>query len=721
MPLKGNTELSVARHRAASFESTLDSGKRKRLGQFFTGLPLARILAALSIRKNCRSVIDPMAGHGDLLDAVFERCLIEDIPLLKVDAIEIDTETTKVCRDRLQTWQDKHQASNIEIYGSSAFESDLISALPADGYDLVITNPPYVRYQTITDNGRVGNGDSLEKIRETLLKVVSDRIPRQEHDVWCELVQGFSGLSDLSVPAWLLAAMLVKPGGVLALVAPATWRNRNYADVLQYLLARCFQLETVIADRQPGWFSEALVRTNLVVATRLSSKAFLTPLCWRGQTEHRVFWTEVDQIAKEGNSLVGAAFADEDPEGKFAQWLLHDKSNTALESKGIIVTKRLEDGVSGIRSIRQSSWLKRLESFAEDSPLFSSLSVSSRQKVPHELEGILPNDCEINLDELSKVDIQVGQGLRTGCNGFFYVDMVEQLDQKTARILVSDMLGGDEIVVPIDVLKPVLRRQSELEDFKWGLRTPGYVLDLRGYVLPEDLQEVKNAYSIYKTLGVDPPNVMPKALVDLVRRAAQTPYGSTKDSKCIPELSAVKTNARESRSGPRPKFPRFWYMIPDFMRRHLPDAFVPRVNQDTPWVLSNRKPPLLIDANFSTLWAKGKPWTPESVIGMMNSAWARACMEAIGTPMGGGALKLEATHLRRIPIPKLSISEIEGIAEVGQKQSHERNFSTGKIDEIDHIIVNGILHGRHDVARIDHIINELYFLIDRLKKARQRG
>jgi hypothetical protein len=715
------SELSAARKIAGSFESKLDSARRKHLGQFFTGLPLSRILAAISVKNNCTSVIDPMAGHGDLLDAVFERCSINGIQLSRVDAIEIDPATAQVCQNRLRPWLDINKnLDNISVHESSAFEPSLMCNLKRSGYDLVITNPPYVRYQTITNNGWMGNRDAIDKIREALITIVSERIPKREQHIWRKLVQGYSGLSDLSVPAWLLAAMLVKPKGTLALVAPATWRTRDYADVLQYLLARCFRVDLVIADRQPGWFSKVLVRTHLIVATRLTAEHILKPLCSRRPVTNEVVWGEVDQTAKKGGSLVGAVFDKDDPEGKFAQWLLNDESETGIPAKSIFRKKYLEDGISNILSVNRSlSWLRHLEPLAEKSPLFSSHHDSARAKIPRELKDIMPTDCEINLHSLSKTGISVGQGLRTGCNGFFYVELLKKLDEKSARIRVSDILGGHETVVPIDALKPVLRRQSEIEDFRQGSETSGYVLDLRGYVLPEDSEKVKNARYIYKILGIDPPRKMPQALANLVRRAAQTQYNPKRSKKYIPELSAVHTNARESSPGSNPKTPRFWYMLPDFVKRHLPDAFVPRVNQDTPWVLANRTPPILIDANFSTIWAKGPPWTPDSVVRVMNSVWARTCMEAIGTPLGGGALKLEATHLRRLLIPEFSHNEVEQIAKIDQYVMTQPGMA--KLTKIDHIVINAILNRKYDVDYVDNIISKMYRLMEKLMKARQRG
>jgi len=42
-------------------------------------------------------------------------------------------------------------------------------------------------------------------------------------------------------------------------------------------------------------------------------------------------------------------------------------------------------------------------------------------------------------------------------------------------------------------------------------------------------------------------------------------------------------------------------------------------------------------------------------------------MEAAGTPLGGGALKLEATHIRQVPIPALSHRDCETLSALGQQ------------------------------------------------------
>ena len=65
----------TARAAAKYYEQTLPAGQRKELGQFFTGLRLGKLLAHLALESSTKTVLDPMAGHGDLLDATQEAAI----------------------------------------------------------------------------------------------------------------------------------------------------------------------------------------------------------------------------------------------------------------------------------------------------------------------------------------------------------------------------------------------------------------------------------------------------------------------------------------------------------------------------------------------------------------------------------------------------------------------------------------------------------------------
>jgi hypothetical protein len=704
-----NSALSSARGKAALHEARLPNVQRKKLGQFFTGLPLSRLLVAISMTAPRKAVIDPMAGTGDLLDAVIERSFHQGLGLERIDAIEVDKETASTCAERLAAWKELSPWVEQSVIVGSAFDPAVVSQLALGGYDLAITNPPYVRYQTTSSSGTGGTkAASPEDTRRSLIAAIDYMPWTSERHVWRAMVQGYSGLSDLSVPSWLLAAMLVKPGGVLALVAPATWRSRDYADVLQYMLARFFRLEVVVADRQPGWFSQALVRTHLVVASRLPAETTCVPLAERSEATHSFPWVEIAPEAKGGESLVGAALSSDDPEGQFAQWLQSGDGSILGVSR---IERRLQDEVLAVVSRCSSSrWFSRLEPVVANAPLFGSSTSADGCAVPHALADAIDIVPE-SLTTLEHLGIRVSQGLRTGCNDFFYVDFIEYINGARARVRLSALFGRACIGVPTDALVPVLRRQTELEAYAEGLPLPGRLLILSGYVLPEDRPAVGEARGVYERLGLPVPAAMPEQLAAHVRFASESRGGGTKGTQ-IPELSAVRTNVRPVVQGRRPKSPRFWYMLPDLTKRHAPDAFVPRINQRTPLAMANRSDPVVVDANFSTAWSEGGGWTPSAISALLRSSWVRACMEAVGTPMGGGALKLEATHLKRLPVPKLTNQEIGRLTSLG---------SSDPIAVVDPIVTKAVLGGRASIPSLSRTNERLLAFIKEAERARQRG
>ena len=115
--------MKQVRHKQTSTHTT-DVDRRKRLGQYFTGVGLGRILAALAQAEKANSIIDPMAGVGDLLASCLE---IGANPAL-IAGIEIDRDFRDACSNRLP------QADCIL---GSAFAPDTILRLPRMEWALV--------------------------------------------------------------------------------------------------------------------------------------------------------------------------------------------------------------------------------------------------------------------------------------------------------------------------------------------------------------------------------------------------------------------------------------------------------------------------------------------------------------------------------------------------------------------------------------------------------
>lgn len=701
-------EVHMAVRRAArAFEEALPPDQRKRLGQFFTGLPLGKLLAHLALSPDTRMVLDPMAGHGDLLDALWLAANERGVPLGRLDGIEIEPDTAQICRERLDVIIGNALPTRTVLTGS-AFDECQLGQLTAAAYDLVITNPPYVRYQR-----RNGSGAGTDTVRAALKSAIKTRARTPSATVWKTLADAHSGFADLSVPSWLLAGLMARPGGRLALVAPATWRTRDYADVVRYLLLRCFAFEVIVEDTQPGWFSDALVRTHLIVARRLDDDAASKPLGARERWPS-VKWVRVAPHAADERSLVGATFTGEHPEAGFAAWL---RSEAPEPAQGIEVTAfDLGSEWAGLHARAQRHrWYKELEASGDDLPLFSSKPPSAATFLPPPLKAMLPSGAQSDaLLTLDEAGIEVGQGLRTGCNVFFYVDMCGPEEVGMVPVRGTAALGAPEFLAPTDTLRPVVRRQAEAQCLAKDDWPRGRALDLRSWVLPEDQDAVQAARPSYESHGQSLPRTMPAELAAFVRHAAaQTIPGS---DKRIPELTAVRTNIRPA--GRRGLPPRFWYMLPDFAPRHLPAAFIARVIHQVPWAERNTDPPILIDANFSTFWPSRDGWNPYSLKALLNSVWCRTFMELLGTPLGGGALKLEATHSRQMAVPRLGKAEKRALTVAGKRLT--RDSADGQA-EIDTIVLRAVVRNAAPDSALPALGDDMASHARSMRGARQKA
>jgi N-6 DNA Methylase len=662
--------LGAIRSSARSFGESLPPAQRKRLGQFFTGLPLGALLAQLALDLDCRAVIDPMAGHGDLLDAAAMTARARGSVLDRLDGVELDPETAAFCDRRTAALRAEGAVADSRILPGSAFDPSRVAALNTAGYDLVITNPPYVRYQS-----QNGDGAGVDDVRRGLSAIVDERISGDERALWKTLVHGYSGLADLSVPAWLLSALMTRPGGCLALVVPATWRSRDYADVIRYLLLRFFHLEFIVADTQPGWFSDALVRTHLVIARRLTWDEAAAPLAGRSSWPSAC-WLQISPEAADGASLVGGAFPGPEPERDFAGWAGAITGQVkGIESRPFA----LQDEWQTLQQrLRRKTWFQKAEDRGDALPLFSCGDTKTAA-VPEGLREMLPPDAvPLRLQTLDEAGIRVSQGLRTGCNRFFYVALVGDEDDKTVAVEASDTFQNMRFPVPVEALQPVLHRQADMQAFTRGHLPLTRTLDLSNWVLPEDQPVVGKTAEAYRKRGIPAPRIMPEELAAFVRLAARHVPDPKEPARFIPDLSAVRTNIRQPANGR--DIPRFWYMLPAFTARHLPTIFTPRINHGTPTVALNTQPPILIDANFSTVWPDEKRWTSHALYAFFNSSWCRAGMEAAGTPLGGGALKLEATHIRQLPVPSLSDRDRQRLETLGRQLAASAPAAQHQID-----------------------------------------
>jgi len=407
--------LADLRDEARAFEKALPKAQRKSLGQFFTGTRVSRLLAHLAIDDGTKKVLDPMAGAGDLLDAVVHAASHHGSSLDELSAIEFDAESASLCQRRLALIAVRRPIRH-HVVCADAFTGD---ALPDSGYDLVIANPPYVRRQSMNGRG--------ESVRWELAQTIARRLQGSAREVWAVLTTNYSGLADLSVPAWLLCALMVRPGGRLALVAPATWRSRDYAHVVRYLLLRAFDLEIVVEDSKPCWFPDALVGTHLIVARRLHDDAINIPLGTR-TTWSSARWVAVAPNAASPTSIIGGAFRRPCPEAAFAKWC---RDPDAAPRDGI--ARRLFSPQREWASLRTRAQTERWLDILEPAPRpFGTLPIlgTSRPKAGNSNPAPRPEA----LGDLLPCDFLPG-ALLPGCTADSHVDAFASALNARAREL----------------------------------------------------------------------------------------------------------------------------------------------------------------------------------------------------------------------------------------------------------------------------------------------
>lgn len=224
----------------------------KAAGRFFTPLDLARILANWAIRSPFDEVLEPSCGEG-----VFLLASIERLRQLHATPGQVRGALWGVEKNRSGSLADLQSTNgNANEWFSNLIQTDFFEmAAPHSGLfgpgevpavDVVLGNPPYVRYQSFTG-----------KLRENGLTRARERgvvLPR---------------LASMWAPFLVHAAAFVRPEGRLAMVLPAELLHVQYASAVRAFLLREFARVCIIKFDQKI-FPGALEEVVLLLADRQS-------------------------------------------------------------------------------------------------------------------------------------------------------------------------------------------------------------------------------------------------------------------------------------------------------------------------------------------------------------------------------------------------------------------------------------------------------------------
>ncbi len=122
-----------------------DSSEQKLRGAYYTPLQLANAMVRLFATEDIQTVLEPSCGDGVFLDSLEQIGLMENIA--SVDTVEIEPDEV------LKVQNNYRYHNNVTIYNEDFFEF-YNRVLGKKQYDLILGNPPYIRYQYLTEHQR---------------------------------------------------------------------------------------------------------------------------------------------------------------------------------------------------------------------------------------------------------------------------------------------------------------------------------------------------------------------------------------------------------------------------------------------------------------------------------------------------------------------------------------------------------------------------------------
>ena len=209
-------------------ESTIiteDIDSRKLRGGYYTPQPIADFICKWAITEPAVRVLEPSCGDGNFVEAVIQRLLEIGVPenelFGRVKGVELLAEEAQ---------KSKARAANYGLNSTTITNADFFSFLaenPAERFDVVVGNPPFIRYQNFP-----------EEHRSLAIQLMQDMglSPNKLTNIW--------------VPFLVLSAGRLNPGGKLGMVIPAELFQVKYAAETRVFLSRFFERVTIVTFKK---------------------------------------------------------------------------------------------------------------------------------------------------------------------------------------------------------------------------------------------------------------------------------------------------------------------------------------------------------------------------------------------------------------------------------------------------------------------------------------
>ncbi len=192
---------------------------RKARGAFFTPEAVARYITDWAVRSTSDRILEPSCGEASFLLAAVDRLAAlrganDSEQFASLDGVELHDASARAARKLLKS---AGVDARVEV-------NDFFCVDPTGSYDVVIGNPPYIRYQDFS-------GAARARSREAALRAGV----------------GLTNLASSWAAFAVHSALFLKPGGRMGLVLPAELLSVNYAaEVRRFLMGSFAHVDLVM-------------------------------------------------------------------------------------------------------------------------------------------------------------------------------------------------------------------------------------------------------------------------------------------------------------------------------------------------------------------------------------------------------------------------------------------------------------------------------------------
>lgn len=207
-------------------EALEEVDNKKLRGGYYTPQEIADFICRWAITKPTQKVLEPSCGDGNFIESAIRRFTELGVPQGKLFGLIKGIEFVEGEAEKAKKRAGKYGLNSTTIVHSDFFK--FIAGANGDGrFDVVIGNPPFIRYQNFPDEHRKVAFKMMEDLKLH---------PNKLTNIW--------------VPFLVIAANSLNRYGKLAMVIPAELFQVKYAAETRVFLSNFFSRITIVTFRK---------------------------------------------------------------------------------------------------------------------------------------------------------------------------------------------------------------------------------------------------------------------------------------------------------------------------------------------------------------------------------------------------------------------------------------------------------------------------------------